>query len=157
MASKSKHILVLGGTRFLGRAVVESALANGHGVTLFNRGRTNPELFSEVEKIRGDRTADLSALKGRRWDAVIDVAAYDPEVAQRSAEALSQSVDRYVFVSTVSVYASHATTADQLEEAAVLQISDSTDPGEVYGANKASVRQRCRRTLATERRSRGPD
>jgi 2'-hydroxyisoflavone reductase len=136
--SRTKRILVLGGTRFLGRAVVESAVAKGHEVTLFNRGQTNPELFPEIEKIRGDRTADVSPLKGRRWDAVIDVAAYEPEVAERSAETLSQSVDRYVFVSTVSVYASHDTVAAQLEDAPVLEVSDSSDPGEIYGANKAA-------------------
>jgi 2'-hydroxyisoflavone reductase len=138
VTSRTKRIVVLGGTKFLGRAVVESALADGHEVTLFNRGQTNPELFFGLEKIRGDRNGDLSALRGRRWDAVIDVAAHEPEVAHRSAEVLAQAVDRYVFVSTVSVYASHATVAAQLEDAPVLEISDSTDPGEIYGARKAA-------------------
>ena len=62
------RLLVLGGTKFLGRPVVEAALARGNEVTLFNRGRANPELFPEAEKIRGDREQDLSALRGRRWD-----------------------------------------------------------------------------------------
>lgn len=138
MAPKTRRILVLGGTKFLGRAVVESALANSHEVTLYNRGRTNPELFPEVEKIRGDRNSDLSLLKGRQWDAVIDVAAQEPHIVERSAETLAQSVDHYVFVSTVSVYASHATVAAQLEDAPVLQMGGSTDAGEIYGANKAA-------------------
>jgi len=99
------RILILGGTKFLGRAIVDAALARGHEPTLFNRGETNPELFPGIEKLRGDRTADLSALKGRSWDAVIDVAGYVPAVVRRSAELLRDS-GRYVFVSSISVYAS---------------------------------------------------
>jgi 2'-hydroxyisoflavone reductase len=97
-------ILVLGGTKFLGRAAVEAALDRGHEVTLFNRGETNPELFPDVEKIRGDRTEDLSSLDGRTWDAVIDTSGYLPAVVLRSAEALKGSVGRYLFVSSISVY-----------------------------------------------------
>jgi 2'-hydroxyisoflavone reductase len=97
-------ILVLGGTKFLGRAAVETALERGHEVTLFNRGETNPELFPDVEKLRGDRAEDLSGLDGRRWDGVIDSSGYFPGVVRRSAEALSDS-GRYLFVSSVSAYA----------------------------------------------------
>lgn len=122
-------LLVLGGTRFVGRAVVEAALAGGHEVTLFNRGLTNPTLFPEAEHLRGDRTADLSALAGRRWDAVVDVAAYDPADVRRSVEALRETVERYVFVSTVSVYADQS--VPQHETSPVLDDSDS------YGARKA--------------------
>jgi nucleoside-diphosphate-sugar epimerase len=106
-------ILVLGGTKFLGRAAVEAALHRGHAVTLFNRGETNPELFPEVEKIRGDRTEDLSALNSRSWDAVIDTSGYLPAVVRRSAEALKDSVGRYVFVSSVSVYANFREGPDE--------------------------------------------
>ena len=102
---KTLRFLVLGGTRFLGRATVEAALERGHDVTLFNRGETNPELFPEVEKIRGDRTEDLSRLDGGRWDAVVDPSGYLPDVVRRSAEALKESAGRYLFVSSVSVYA----------------------------------------------------
>src|SRR2546421_10651252 len=80
--------LVLGGTVFLGRHVVESALARGHSVTLFNRGRQNPNLFPKVEKLRGDRDGDLSALSGRRFDAVIDTSTYTPGQAYRMAKIL---------------------------------------------------------------------
>ena len=73
------RVLVLGGTRFLGRALVDALLEAGHEPTLFNRGQTGPELFPDVEKLRGDRSADLSALEGREWDAVLDVAAYMPD------------------------------------------------------------------------------
>lgn len=89
------RLLVLGGTRFLGRAIVESALDAGHELTLFNRGLTNPGLFPEVEKIRGDRTADLSTLAGRDWDAVVDVATFLPRVVRLSVEALRDVAGRY--------------------------------------------------------------
>ena len=71
-------ILVLGGTKFLGRAIVEDGLARGHELTLFNRGETDPGLFPEAEQLRGDRKSDLSALEGRTWDAVIDTSGYVP-------------------------------------------------------------------------------
>jgi 2'-hydroxyisoflavone reductase len=98
-------LLLLGGTKFLGRATVEAALARGHEVTLFTRGETNPDLFPEVEKLRGDRAADLSPLAGRTWDAVVDTSAYFPDVVRASAEALRDSVGRYLFVSSISAYA----------------------------------------------------
>ena len=96
-------LLVLGGTKFLGRAAVEAALARGHDVTLFNRGQTNPDLFPEAERARGDRAVD--PLPEGEWDAVIDMPGYLPAEVRRSAEALRDSVDRYVFVSSISVYA----------------------------------------------------
>jgi 2'-hydroxyisoflavone reductase len=98
------RLLVLGGTKFLGRAAVESALKRGHEITLFNRGETNPELFPEAEKLRGDRDGDLSALGGREWDAVLDPSGYVPRVVGATAELLSGSVGRYLFVSSISVY-----------------------------------------------------
>lgn len=98
-------LLILGGTVFLGRHIVESALARGHDVTLFNRGQHNSELFPEVEKLRGDRNGDLSALEGRHWDAAIDTSGYFPRVVRASAEKLSGSVDHYTFISSISVYA----------------------------------------------------
>ena len=132
------RILVLGGTRFAGRAIVETALGRGDTVTMFNRGRSNPGLFPGVETVTGDRTADLSPLDGREFDAVIDVACYAPETARLSAEAFKDRTGRYVFVSTVSVYASQATTEAQLEDAPLAQLKpDATDFAENYGANKA--------------------
>jgi nucleoside-diphosphate-sugar epimerase len=133
------RVLVLGGTRFLGRALVDALLEAGHEPTLFNRGQTGPELFPDVEKLRGDRSADLSALEGREWDAVLDVAAYFPHEAQRSVEALRGRVDRYVFVSSVSVYADQS--VPQAEESPVAELSsgDERDDGpETYGARKAA-------------------
>ena len=98
-------LLVLGGTKFLGRAAVGAALARGDEVTLFNRGETNPELFPEVEKLRGDRDGGLSALEGREWDAVIDPSGLVPRLVRDSAELLRGSVGHYLFVSSASVYA----------------------------------------------------
>src|SRR5215210_4711117 len=88
--------------------MVEAALERGHELTLFTRGETNPELFPNVEKLRGDRTQELSQLDRRTWDAVVDTSGYLPGVVRRSAEALRDSVDRYLFVSSVSVYATFA-------------------------------------------------
>ena len=119
------RLLVLGGTKFLGRAAVEVALARGHEVTLFNRGETNPELFPEVEKLRGDRTADLSALEGREWDAVLDPSGYIPSIVRASAEALADSTAHYLFVSSVSVYASLAAPVD--EESPVAKLGELPD------------------------------
>ncbi len=98
------RLLVLGGTKFLGRSAVVTALERGHEVTLFNRGETNPELFPEAEKLRGDRGGDLSALEGREWDAVIDPSGFVPRLVGASAELLRGSVGHYVFVSSISVY-----------------------------------------------------
>ena len=132
------RILVLGGTRFAGRAIVEAALGRGDTVTMFNRGITNRGLFPGVETIIGDRTEDLYPLGRREFDVVIDVACYNPAAARLSAEALKDRVGRYVFVSTVSVYADQSTTEGQLEDAPLAELKpDVDDPLENYGANKA--------------------
>jgi 2'-hydroxyisoflavone reductase len=136
------RILVLGGTRFVGRAIVETALGRGDTVTMFNRGKSGPDLYPGVETVIGDRTADLSPLDGREFDAVIDVACYDPAAARLSAESFRDRTGRYVFVSTVSVYASQGTTEAQLEDAPFAQLKpDSADFAENYGANKALCEQ----------------
>ncbi len=107
-------LLVLGGTKFLGRGVVEAALAAGHDVTLFNRGQTHPEDFPETEKLRGDLTGDLDALAGREWDAAIDLDPTQlPRHTRRRAEALANSLAHYVFVSTISVYSDQANAIDE--------------------------------------------
>ena len=100
-----KKILILGGTSFIGPRQVEYALARGHTITLFNRGRTNTHLFPTVEKLQGDRaTGDLASLKGRTWDAVIDNSATNPQWVKDSAQLLKGSAGQYVFISTRSVY-----------------------------------------------------
>ncbi len=97
-------LLVIGGTRFVGRKIVESAIGRGHEVTLFNRGKTNPGGFPELETIVGDRTGNLDGLQGRQWDAVIDVCGYWPRAVEPVCSVLNGSVGRYVFISSISVY-----------------------------------------------------
>ena len=106
-------MLVLGGTKFLGRAAVEAALARGHEVTLFNRGLTNAELFPEAEKLHGDRSGDLAVLRGGEWDAVLDPSGFVPGLVRASAELLAAAAGHYLFVSSISVYASLAGPNDE--------------------------------------------
>jgi 2'-hydroxyisoflavone reductase len=133
-------LLVLGGTKFLGRALVETALVGGHELTLFNRGETNPGLFPEVEKLRGDRKSDLSALEGRSWDAVIDPSGYVPAVVRASAELLRAGVGLYVFVSSLSVYKDYReprVEGDPLEPLGEHPVDRLLEDYANYGALKA--------------------
>jgi nucleoside-diphosphate-sugar epimerase len=141
------RLLVFGGTKFLGRAAVEAALARGHEVTLFNRGETNPELFPEAEKLRGDRTQDLDALRGREWDAVLDPSGYIPSVVRASAETLADSTAHYLFVSSVSAYASLAQPVD--EDSPVAELGDLPDDklSEDY-SNYGPLKALCEQTVA---------
>ena len=97
-------LLILGGTRFLGRYLVEAALESGHQVTLFNRGKENPNLFPNVDTLIGDRNGNLEALKGKKWDAVIDTCGFIPRIVGESAELLSDVTEHYTFISSASVY-----------------------------------------------------
>ncbi len=107
---------MLGGTSFVGRAVVEHALERGHRPTLFSRGRTGADLFPEVPRCTGDRdTGDYAALTGR-WDAVLDVSAYVPRHVQQAADALTGQAGRYLFISTGSVYDHHGAASDGMAE-----------------------------------------
>jgi 2'-hydroxyisoflavone reductase len=112
---------------------VEAALERGHDVTLFNRGTTNPELFPETEKLRGDRDGGLGALEGRTWDAVVDVAGYLPRIVRQSVETIDSPF--YLFVSTLSVYASFEGPYD--ETAPIRGDVDSEEIMEHYGELKA--------------------
>lgn len=98
-------ILVLGGTVFLGRAVVDAALERGHEITLFHRGTHGAELRPGVERVLGDRRTDLGRLAGGRWDLAIDTCAYRPSEVESAADALLERVERYQFVGSVSAYA----------------------------------------------------
>ena len=120
-------MLVLGGTKFLGRHVVDAALDRGCDVTLFNRGQTRPDLFPDVEKLRGDREGDLSELAGRDFDAVVDTSGYLPDVVAQTIDALGE-VGHYTFVSTISVYADVSTPPTE---------SSPLSDDEEYGGNKA--------------------
>lgn len=134
------RVLLLGGPRFLGRAVIDAALARGHELTLFNRGETNPELYPDVEKLRGDRDGGLDALGKRAWDAVVDTCGYFPRIVGASAQLLQDRVERYLFVSTVSVYADLSDGVDEDSALATLDDETTEDFGsddERYGPLKA--------------------
>jgi 2'-hydroxyisoflavone reductase len=139
-------LLVIGGTRFLGRHFVEAALARGHEVTLFHRGRTSPGLFPGAEVILGDRDGGLDALAGRRWDAVLDPSGYVPRVVRQSAAALAGRTAFYVFVSSISAYATPiAPGADESAPLAALADPSAEEiTGETYGGLKAA----CEREVA---------
>ncbi len=143
------RILIIGGTIFLGRHLVEAARARGHEVTLFNRGQHNPDLFPEVEKLRGDRDGGLAPLVGRRWDAVIDTCGAFPRVVRQSAELLADAVNTYLFVSTMSVYAD--LSAPNVDEATpVATMPDETMEevrGDTYGPLKALCEREVERAL----------
>src|SRR5436190_11065069 len=114
------ELLVLGGTSFLGRHAVEAALARGHRVATFTRGRTNPDLFPEAEGLRGDRDGGLAALGDRSWDAVLDTSGYVPRVVAASAELLTARAGHYTFISSESVYAP-TTNTPVAEDGSVLE------------------------------------
>ena len=149
------NILILGGTKFLGRHLVDSALARGHNVTLFNRGKTNPGLFPNVETILGDREHDIEKLNGRAWDAVIDVAGYYPRIVRLSATGLERSVGRYVFISSISVYPDSILNKIGIDENdPVGKIEDETIEeitGESYGPLKALCEKTARDIFGDER------
>ena len=98
-------LLILGGTRFVGRHFVTAARARGHEVTLFNRGNHPSENLGEVETIHGDRHSELHKLQGRRWDAVVDTSGHLPRAVRAAAEVLSDQVEQYVFISSQNAYA----------------------------------------------------
>src|SRR5437016_8383903 len=134
---KPLHILILGGTGFTGPYQVRYALSRGHRVTTFNRGKTHPgELPNEVEQLVGDRNGQVDALKGREWDVAIDNPTTLPAWVRDAAQILKGNVERYVFISTISVYAD---TKEGADENAPLAKHDGADPyKETLEAIKAS-------------------
>ncbi|MBA3531663.1 MAG: NAD-dependent epimerase/dehydratase family protein [Ardenticatenales bacterium] len=142
-------LLILGGTIFVGLHLVEAALARGHEITLFNRGKHNAELFPEVEKLRGDRGGDLASLEGRRWDAVIDTTAYIPRAARATAALLADAVDHYTLISSISVYADRAEVG-ATENSALETMEDETVEevtGETYGPLKVLCERAVEETM----------
>ncbi len=140
------RILILGGTNFLGRHLVERALARGMDVTLFNRGRTNPGLYDNITEIHGDRREDLTALEGLSFDSVIDTSGYLPRDVEASATFLKPIAPHYVFISTGSVYAEPNVDAIT-EESPVFPygeyLEQESEVGpETYGPLKAECERR---------------
>src|SRR6185503_5108089 len=157
-------LLILGGTRFVGRHLVTAALARDNEVTLFNRGTLQSENLANVETIHGDRNSDLARLQGRRWDAVIDTCGYLPRTVRASAEILSDAVDRYVFISSISAYADLGVrgldetaplatlTNEQLEEANAIDSSGQASAaayGKLYNGLKALCEKEVADVLST--------
>lgn len=141
-------LLIIGGTRFLGRAIVAAALERGHTLTLFNRGQSNPDLYNDLETIVGDRDGGLAGLHGRTWDAVIDTCGYVPRLVGDAAALLADAVDLYTFISTISVYADPSTVGID-EDSEMGTIEDETVEevtGETYGPLKVLCEQ-----IATEK------
>ena len=149
------RILIIGGTVFLGRHLVESALARSHEVTIFHRGKSNPGLFPQVETILGDREKDIEKLgeAGQIWDAVIDTSGYFPRIVRLSAQVLEPNVSRYVFISSISVYQDFSKVGIN-ESDPVAEIQDETIEtitGETYGALKALCEEAVRDIYGMER------
>jgi 2'-hydroxyisoflavone reductase len=137
-------LLVLGGTKFVGRACVEAALALGHDVTLFYRGRTNPDLFPTAEHVHGDRDGGLEQLAGRTWDACLDTCGYVPRVVAQSVDLLRDAVGRYAFVSTISVYADFREPA--AEGGRLAELDDPTVE-EITGGTYGGLKVLCEREV----------
>jgi 2'-hydroxyisoflavone reductase len=138
---QSKQILILGGTNFLGPALVAAARVRGHAVTLFNRGKTNPGRFPDLLQLHGDRDGKLDALRGHRWDAVIDDSGFVPRHVHDSATLLSPSVRHYLFVSTISVYADGSKPIDESSLLRTLDAPTEQVTPQSYGALKALCEQ----------------
>ncbi len=137
----ARTLLILGGTSFLGPQLVEAAQRKGWTLTLFNRGTTNPHLFPDVEKLHGDRKVDLSALKGRTWDAVIDTSGYLPKDVAASAGLLAGNAGFYVFVSTISVYAD--TSKAGVDEGGAVATTPEPAADKVTGENYGALKALC--------------
>lgn len=135
-------ILILGGTQFVGLHLTQAALDAGHEVTLFNRGRTNTDLFPEVEKLVGDRNepGGYQALKDRTWDAVVDVTSYFPRQVSEALEILSGSIEHLTYISTISVYAEMGQPIN--EESPLAQLDDPTTE-EVTGGSYGGLKVLC--------------
>jgi 2'-hydroxyisoflavone reductase len=149
-------VLVIGGTKFVGRHLVTAALARNHEVTLFNRGKHSSDGMPEVEQIHGDRNSDLVKLKNRNWDAVIDTCGYLPQTVKTSAEALKDSVENYVFISSISAYADFS-QPNYDENAQLAELTEEQqkraagiDPkgeltGQILGAEYGALKALCER------------
>ena len=143
---KPLDILILGGTGFIGPHEINYARARGHNITMFNRGKTAPDMFPDVEALIGDRDDQLDSLKGRDWDAVIDNSGFFPRHARLSAELLHGHVGQYMFVSSISAYAETLTLDDDELSSPIAVMDDPTDESdsaydEKYGPRKALCEQ----------------
>lgn len=132
-------ILILGGTRFVGKHLALGSLARGHNVTLFNRGITGPGSIPGVQELVGDRMGDMSALDGKRFDVVFDPSGYLPKIVERSARLMKDATDLYCFVSSISVFRDFKEPGmDESAPLAELEDPDTEDIAAHYGALKVA-------------------
>ncbi len=141
-------ILILGGTGFLGPHIVNSAISNGHTVTLFNRGKSDPHLFPDLEKLQGDRSGDLAPLKGRKWDVVLDTSSFFPNQVKKSCALLKPNVSHYLYISSTAVYKDWSSPSMD-EDSPTYSLQDPGMPEysayEKYGAAKAGCEAQVRK------------
>ena len=147
--SGEMRLLILGGTIFLGRHLVEAALAHGHQVTVFNRGRHYPSAFPEVERLQGDRRGDLEVLQGRSWDAVVDTSGHVPRVVEKSARMLADAVEHYTFISSVFAYKGFPTEPG-LDENSPLNLAADPAAEHVTPETLGPLKALCERALDAE-------
>jgi len=139
------RVLIFGGTGFLGPHFVEALRAGGHQITLFNRGKSNPGLFKDLETLIGDRDGKLDALKGRDWDVVIDDSGYVPRHVKLSAELLEDRIRHYIFVSSISVYGTFPKPGLDEDDT----VAQPPDPKveEVTGGNYGGLKAGCEQVV----------
>ena len=147
------RILFLGGTSFAGRSTAEMALAAGHSIVFFHRGKTNPSLFPDARHVLGDRSSDAALLRDIEADVVIDTSGYTPDAVAASARAVAAKVRTYVFMSSISVYESGPAPIDESSPTQALPEGASTSElvPELYGALKARCEQELLEILGPER------
>jgi 2'-hydroxyisoflavone reductase len=138
------NILIIGGTIFLGRHIVEVAIRRGHTPTIFHRGKHNPHLFPDVEKLHGDRRSNVSALRGRTWDAVIDTCGYIQQDIRTVGAALKDATEHYTYISSISVYNDMSPRAIT-EDASVGEL-ENPDTEEITGETYGPLKALCERT-----------
>jgi 2'-hydroxyisoflavone reductase len=136
--AKAQKVLILGGTGFIGPHFIDALTAGGHKITLFNRGKRDPEVRPGIEQLLGDRNGEISSLKGRDWDVVIDNSGYTPSQVKSTAELLKDHVKRYIFISSIAVYADFAKAGVDEDYKLVVLKDPNTEVvnGETYGGLK---------------------
>ncbi len=135
------NILVLGGTQFIGKAIVEELLRHDHHVAIFHRGKTGAGLFPECEHILGDRNTDLAKADTREWDAIIDVSCYTPDQARAAAKLRTKY---FAFISTISIY---NFKDPQLPMSEATPIMEGEEGSEITAASYGPLKVRCEEVL----------
>ena len=140
-SNRQLKILILGGTAFLGPAIVRYARSQGHQLTLFTRGKTNANLFPDIEMLVGDRDGNLEALKNRQWDVVIDTSGYIPRLVTDSAKLLAGNIGQYIFISSISVFADFSVRG--LDESSPVGVLEDETVEEITGLTYGPLKALC--------------